>query len=99
MAINRIAQIGGDAFAKPTDHVEARRGGQTERNRHREQRNEVFAQRHHLRALVVLHQAAVNQASQSQGKGQCRQCRQQQEHPGQGDAQTVGAQEGQQARE
>jgi hypothetical protein len=96
MRIDGVAQVGGDAFTEPRHHVEAQRGEQPQRRPHAEQRQEVFAQRHHPLARVGSDKTLVDQRTQRQRYHQCAQRRQQQEQRRQCDAAAVGPQEGQQ---
>jgi hypothetical protein len=97
MAVNRIAQVSGNALAQPADHIKAPGRKQAKRHRDRKQLCKVGAQRHHLRALVGLHQTTIDECAQRQRERQRCGCRQHQEKQGQSYAQPVGPQERQQA--
>ena len=99
MAVDGVAQVGRDALAQPAHHVEARRREHAERRTHREQRQEMLAQRHDARAGLGRHQALVDQRAQRHRKHQRRARRQHQEQPGQRDAPAVGPHEGRQPGE
>ena len=84
MAVHRIAQVGGDSLAKPADHVKTGCRKHAKRHRHSKQRSKMLPQCHHLRAAVNLHQSAINQAAQRQGKGESCQGGHHQKKAGQG---------------
>ena len=94
MRIDRVAQVGRDALAQPTHHVEARGAEQAQRKSHAKQGKEVLAQRHHLGTLVGLREAAINQAAQRHREQQGGGCGQHQEQQGHGNAAPIRAQKG-----
>jgi hypothetical protein len=95
--VDGVAQVGGDALAEPGDGVETRRREHAERGAHREQRQEVLAQRHHAFAGVGGDQALVDQHFQRHREGQRAERGHHQEHAGQRDVAAVRPHEGQQA--
>ncbi len=64
MAVDRVAQIGGDALAQPAHHVKAHGREDAQREGHAEQLQKMAAQAHGLGAAVARHQAAVDQLPQ-----------------------------------
>ncbi len=93
MAVHRVAQVGGDAFAEPAHGVEAGGGKQPEAHRHREQFDEMRFQCHDLRTPVGQAEAVVHQAFEGDREHQRGRRRQHQEQPGQCDAAPVRPQE------
>ena len=96
MAVHRVAHIGRDAFAQPSDGVKTQRRKHRQRRRHQEQLPKLPRQ---TRPAVRAAQALVNQQAQRPRKRQGGARRQQQKQARQGDAAFVGFDEGQQARQ
>ncbi len=99
VAVDRVAQIGGDAFTEPADQVEAHRREKAERHRHAEQGREVAAQRERLLAAPSRRQTAVDEKAQGQRKRQRGRSGEHQKQDRQTDLQAVGPQKRQQAAE
>ncbi len=99
VAVDGAADVGGDAFAQPGHHVEARRGRDPEHGRHAEQREEGGVDVADAVLAGGGAEAEVDHLLEGGGDGQGGAGREQQGDAGKGELAAVRTQEGQQALE
>ena len=99
VGVDGVAQVGGDALAEPAHHVEARGREHAQGGADCEQRQEMFAQRHHPLARVGGDEPLVDQRAQRHREHQRADSGQHEEQARQPDLQAVGAEKGLQTGE